>query len=164
VQDDPELTVRLIRGRNPLRVIVDSLLRIPMEAQVLKNQNAAQTIVATTANADAEKFAQLKSIGIETLVIGDDTDHHVDLKKLFTELSKRNISSVLVEGGSAIITSMLKEKMPDRLVIVIAPKIVGKGIEAVGDLNIQSMDESLRLAYGKIRRLGDDLIIDGRFA
>jgi len=68
----------------------------------------------------------------------------------------------LVEGGAAIITSLLKAKLPDRVVIVIAPKIVGKGVEAVGDLKIQSMDESLRLANRKIRRLGDDLIIDAR--
>ncbi|MEN6321544.1 MAG: bifunctional diaminohydroxyphosphoribosylaminopyrimidine deaminase/5-amino-6-(5-phosphoribosylamino)uracil reductase RibD [Syntrophaceae bacterium] len=164
IQDNPELTVRLVRGRNPLRVIVDSSLRIPMDAQVLMNQNAAQTIVATTAKADPEKLAQLKGIGIETLMIGDDTNHRVDLKKLFIELGKRNISSVLIEGGSAIITSTLKSKLPDRIVVVIAPKIVGKGIDAVGDLNIHTMDESMRLTYGKIRRLGNDLIIDGRFA
>jgi len=163
IQDNPELTVRLVRGRNPLRVIVDSSLRMPIDAQVLMNQNAAQTIVATTANADPEKLTQLMSIGIEALMIGDDTNHRVDLKKLFIELGKRNISSVLVEGGSAIITSMMKAKLPDRIVIVIAPKIVGKGIDAVGDLNIHTMDESMRLTYGKIRRLGNDLIIDGRF-
>ena len=164
LKDDPELTVRRIRGKNPLRIIVDSSLSIPMEAQVLKNQATAQTIIATTANADSEKLARLNSSGIEVLIVGDDTDKRVDLKKLFTKLGKRNISSVLVEGGSAIITSIMKSKLTDRMVIVIAPKIVGKGIEAVGDLNIQSMDESLRIAYKKIRRLGDDLIIDGRLA
>ena len=78
------------------------------------------------------------------------------------ELGKRNISSVLVEGGAAIITSMLVEQLPDRLVIVIAPKIVGKGLEAIGELGIKSINESLRLIYRKVRRLGDDLIIDGR--
>jgi diaminohydroxyphosphoribosylaminopyrimidine deaminase/5-amino-6-(5-phosphoribosylamino)uracil reductase len=164
LHDNPELTVRLVRGRNPLRVIVDSTLRIPMDAQVLKNQNAAKTIIATTAKADPNKITLLKNTGIETLIIGKNTDHRVDLKKLFIELGKRNISSVLVEGGSAIITSMLKERLPDRIVIVVAPKIVGKGIDAVGDLNIQSMDESMKLTYRKIRRLGNDLIIDGRFA
>jgi diaminohydroxyphosphoribosylaminopyrimidine deaminase/5-amino-6-(5-phosphoribosylamino)uracil reductase len=164
IQDNPELTVRLVRGRNPLRVVVDSSLRIPMDAKVLKNQNAAQTIIASTATADPEKIARLRNSEIETVVIGEHTDDRVDLKKLFIELGKRNISSVLVEGGSSIITSMLKAKLPDRIVIVMAPKIVGKGIDAVGDLNIHNMDESMRLAYRKIRRLGNDLIIDGRFA
>jgi len=162
IQDNPELTVRLIRGRNPLRVIVDSSLRIPVEAKVLKNQTRAKTIIATTATARPEKVVRLKSIGIETLVIGDDRDHHVDLKKLFAELGKRAISSILVEGGSAIITSMLKECLPDRVVIVIAPKILGKGIEAVGDLGTKTIDESLRIAYRKISRKGADIILDGR--
>lgn len=162
IQDNPELTVRLFRGRNPLRVIVDSSLRIPVEAQVLKNQTIAKTIIATTVNASPEKVARLKSIGIETLVIGDDTDHRVDLKKLFAELGKRNISSVLVEGGSTIITSMLKENLPDRLVIVIAPKIMGKGIETVGDLGVKSVDECLRFTYRKVLRKGMDIILDGR--
>ncbi len=162
IQDNPELTVRLVRGRHPLRVIVDSSLRIPMEAQVLKNQAKAKTIIATTKNANPAKVARLKSIGIETLVIGDDTDHHIDLKKLFAELGKRSISSILVEGGSAIITSMLNENLPDRVVIVIAPKILGKGIEAVGDLGINTVDETLRIAYRKVLRKGPDIILDGR--
>ena len=162
LQDDPELTVRLIRGRNPVRIVVDSCLRISPDARALKNQDIAKTMIATTIHAGSEKRARLAEMGIETILVEHDTDRRVDLKKLFAELGKRNISSVLVEGGAAIITSLLKAKLPDKVVIVIAPKIVGKGVEAVGDLKIQSMDESLRLAYRKIRRLGDDLIIDAR--
>jgi len=82
--------------------------------------------------------------------------------RLLMELGKRNISSVLVEGGAAIITSILAEQLPDRVVIIIAPKIVGKGLEAIGDLGIKSINESLKITYRKVRRLGDDLIIDGR--
>lgn len=162
IQDDPELTVRLMRGRNPIRVIVDSSLRIPMEANVLKNQTGAKTIIATTAKARPEKIARLKNMGVETIEIGDDTDHCVDLKMLFAELGKRSISSVLVEGGATLITSMLKENLTDRIVIVIAPKIVGKGIEAVGDLGINTIDESLRVTYRKVSRKGADIILDGR--
>jgi diaminohydroxyphosphoribosylaminopyrimidine deaminase/5-amino-6-(5-phosphoribosylamino)uracil reductase len=162
LQDDPELTVRLIRGRNPVRIVVDSLLRISPDARALKNQDMAKTMIATTIHAGSEKRARLAEMGIETMLFEHDNDRRVDLTKLLVELGKRNISSVLVEGGAAIITSLLKVKLPDRVVIVIAPKIVGKGVEAVGNLNIQSMDESLRLAYRKIRRLGDDLIIDAR--
>jgi riboflavin-specific deaminase-like protein len=161
IQDDPELTVRLMRGRNPIRVIVDSSLRIPMEANVLKNQTGAKTIIAATAKARPEKIARLKNMGVETIVIGNDPDHRVDLKMLFAELGKRSISSVLVEGGAALITSMLKENLTHRIVIVIAPKIMGKGIEAVGDLGINTIDESLRIAYRKISRKGADIILDG---
>ena len=162
IKDDPELTIRLTRGRNPLRVVVDSRLRISPDARVLKNQNMAKTIIATTGHAVSGKRTLLDKMGIETVVVEQDNDHRVDLTKLFVELGKRNISSVLVEGGAAVITSLLTEKLTDRVVIIIAPKIVGKGVEAVGDLGIQRMDEALRLTYRKILRKGDDLIVDGR--
>ena len=161
-KDDPELTVRLSRGRNPLRVVVDSHLRISPDARIMKDQDKAKTIVATTNNADREKRARLTDLGVEVLAVDTDKDRRVDLMRLLMELGKRNISSVLVEGGAAIITSMLVEQLPDRVVIIIAPKIVGKGLEAIGDLGIKSINESLRLTYRKVRRLGDDLIIDGR--
>jgi diaminohydroxyphosphoribosylaminopyrimidine deaminase / 5-amino-6-(5-phosphoribosylamino)uracil reductase len=161
-KDDPELTVRLVRGRNPLRIVVDSHLRMSLDARILKDQDKAKTIVATTHNADREKRARLMDLGIEVLAVDTDKDRRVDLMRLLLELGKRNISSVLVEGGAAIITSILAEQLPDRVVIIIAPKIVGKGLDAIGDLGIKSINESLKITYRKVRRLGDDLIIDGR--
>ncbi len=162
INDDPELTIRLTRGRNPLRVVVDSRLRASPDAAIFKKQNMAKTIIATTGNADGEKRTRLDKMGIETVLVAQDNDQRVDLTELFVELGKKNISSVLVEGGAAIVTALLKGKLTDRVVIIIAPKIVGKGVEAVGDLGIQNMDEALRLTYRKIPRKGDDLIIDGR--
>jgi diaminohydroxyphosphoribosylaminopyrimidine deaminase / 5-amino-6-(5-phosphoribosylamino)uracil reductase len=161
-KDDPELTVRLVRGRSPLRIVVDSHLRISLDARILKDQDKARTIIATTNNADRDKRARLTELGIEVLIVDTGKDRRVDLVRLLMELGKRNISSVLVEGGAAIITSMLSEQLPDRVVIIIAPKIVGKGLEAIGDLGIKSINESLKIAYRKVRRLGDDLVIDGR--
>jgi len=162
IKDDPKLTIRLTSGRNPLRVVVDSRLRISQDARVLKNQNMAKTIIATTGHAVSGKRTLLDKMGIETVVVDQDNDQRVDLTKLFIELGKRKISSVLVEGGAGVITSLLKGKLTDRVVIIIAPKVVGKGVEAVGDLGIQSMDEALRLTYRKIIRKDDDLIVDGR--
>jgi diaminohydroxyphosphoribosylaminopyrimidine deaminase / 5-amino-6-(5-phosphoribosylamino)uracil reductase len=161
-KDDPELTVRLVKGRNPLRIVVDSHLRMSLEARILKDQDKAKTMVVTTNNADREKRARLTDLGIEVVTVDTDEDRRVDLMRFLMELGKRNISSVLVEGGAAIITSILAEQLPDRVVIIIAPKIVGKGLDAIGDLGIKSINESLILTYRKIRRLGDDLIVDGR--
>jgi diaminohydroxyphosphoribosylaminopyrimidine deaminase/5-amino-6-(5-phosphoribosylamino)uracil reductase len=161
-KDDPELTVRLSRGRNPLRVVVDSHLRISPDARILKDQDKAKTLIAATTHADREKRARLMDLGVEVLAVDTDKDRRVDLMRLLMEMGKRNISSILVEGGADIITSMLVEQLPDRVVIIIAPKIVGKGLEAIGELGIKSINEALRLSYRKVRRLGDDLIIDGR--
>jgi len=162
--DDPELTVRHVRGRNPVRIVVDSHLRLPLEAKILQNQEKAPTIIATTRQAAAEKIQRLQGQGIETLVvdelIGIDGPRRVDLQKLLRELGKRQIASVLVEGGSAIITSLVQEKLADRLVIIVAPKILGRGIEAVADLGHMSMDEATRISFRKVYRRGGDIIID----
>jgi diaminohydroxyphosphoribosylaminopyrimidine deaminase/5-amino-6-(5-phosphoribosylamino)uracil reductase len=80
------------------------------------------------------------------------------------ELGRRNMSSVLVEGGSKIITSLFAERIPDRLIAITAPKIAGKGIEAIGDLGIMKMDDSIPVRVKDIFRKGDDVIIDTRIS
>ncbi|MDO9528834.1 MAG: bifunctional diaminohydroxyphosphoribosylaminopyrimidine deaminase/5-amino-6-(5-phosphoribosylamino)uracil reductase RibD [Syntrophales bacterium] len=160
--DDPELTVRHARGKNPLRIVVDSTLRIQANARVLKNQESAKTIIATTQHCNKENLRHLTDSGIETLIINSKNQKHVDLKKLLAELGKKEISSVLVEGGSEIITSFLKEKIADRIIIITAPKIIGTGIPSVGDLGITKIDDSIKLSVRKVSRKGDDIIVDSR--
>lgn len=162
LQDDPELTVRHIRGRNPLRIIVDSRLRLPLTAKALRDQDKARTIVVATRQAPPEKIRQLTAIGVETLLLEEDGAQHVDFSKLFRELGKRQIASVLVEGGAALVTSLLKTGTADRLVAIVAPKIIGKGIEAVGDLGKTSMDEAIPVSFQRVYRLGGDVVIDAR--
>ena len=162
LQDDPDLTVRHVRGRNPLRIIVDSHLRLPLTAKALQDQDKARTIVVATRQATPEKIRQLAERGVETLLVEEDGAQHVDLDKLFRELGKRQIASVLVEGGAAIVTSLLKTGTADRLVAIVAPKIIGKGIEAVGDLGKKSMDEAIPVSFQRVYRLGGDVVIDAR--
>jgi diaminohydroxyphosphoribosylaminopyrimidine deaminase/5-amino-6-(5-phosphoribosylamino)uracil reductase len=162
-KDNPELTVRLIRGRNPLRIIVDSKLQINNQAKVLKNISKAKTIIATVKNSRDHKYKNIAATGAQIITVDADKQGKVDLKKLLKKLAARGISSVLIEGGSQIITSFLKEKLADRLVTIIAPKILGKGIEAVGDLNISKLNSAKFLSIRKIRICGEDIIIDGRF-
>jgi len=161
LKDDPELTVRLARGRQPIRIIVDTHLGLPLNARVLQDQNRARTVVATTRAADPGKMSELERMGIETILVEEDGSHRVDMKKLLIELGSRNISSVLVEGGAAVITSILKERLADRMVVILAPKIAGKGIEGVGDLGIRLMDDAMNLSLRQVIRKGDDLILDG---
>ena len=162
IKDNPELTVRLVRGRNPLRVIVDSALKIPAKSKVLKNLSETKTIIATIKKASDPQFKRLTKLGAEIITVNADKQGKVDLKKLLKMLAKRNISSVLIEGGAQIITSILINNLANRLVTVIAPKILGKGIEAVGDLKIHNLDLAKKLSIRKIARSGDDIIIDSR--
>ncbi|MFQ5997241.1 MAG: bifunctional diaminohydroxyphosphoribosylaminopyrimidine deaminase/5-amino-6-(5-phosphoribosylamino)uracil reductase RibD [Dehalococcoidales bacterium] len=160
--DNPQLTVRLVRGRNPTRVIVDSKLRIPLDAEVVRSQQAAPTIIATTSRADKKNLARLRETGIEVLLSREDKSGEVDLKHLLGLLGERGTSSVLVEGGAQIITSFLSQNLADKIIIAIAPKIMGKGIEAVGELNIREVSQALKLTFNKINRVGEDLVIEAR--
>ncbi|OGO30306.1 MAG: riboflavin biosynthesis protein RibD [Chloroflexi bacterium RBG_16_56_11] len=161
LKDDPELTTRLVRGRNPLRVILDSRLRIPLAAKVLAGQEKARTLVATTPAADREKLAALHGMGIEVLTVPADGHGRVDLPALLRALGERDITSVLVEGGGEVITSFLRAGLADRLVVFIAPKILGSGTQAVGDLNITEVAKALKLTFTRVYRIGEDMVVEG---
>jgi diaminohydroxyphosphoribosylaminopyrimidine deaminase/5-amino-6-(5-phosphoribosylamino)uracil reductase len=162
IKDDPELTVRLARGRNPLRVILDNDLKIPAESKIFRNLLQAKTLIATTIKADDPRLQQIASSGAEIISVDSDSSGNVDLIKLFKILADRQISSILVEGGAQIITSVLKNNLAQRLVTIIAPKILGRGIEAIGDLQINDLSHAKKLSVEKIKRSGPDIIIDGR--
>jgi len=161
-RDNPELTVRLVHGRNPLRVIVDSGLNISEKARVFKNTSLVPTVIATVQSPENPRFKDLAASGVEIITVDADQGGKVDLKKLLKILGRRKISSVLVEGGAQIITSLLENNLANRLVTVVAPKIIGAGIEAIGDLHIRNLDSAKKLSFQKIMKRGDDLIIDSR--
>ena len=85
-----------------------------------------------------------------------------DLRVLFASLAERKISSILVEGGAGVITSVLKQGLANRVVAIVAPKISGEGLNTVGNLGINDMGKALGLTFEKITRSGDDVILDGR--
>ncbi len=160
LKDDPQMTVRLVRGRNPLRVVADSRLRIPMSSAILREQETAATIIAATTQADIEKKLALNVMGVEVMTVEEDSEGMVDLKDMLQKLGKKNISSVLVEGGATTITSFIRQGLTDKLVVIIAPKIVGKGVEAVGDLGIREVGRALKVSFDKVYRKGDDVVIE----
>jgi diaminohydroxyphosphoribosylaminopyrimidine deaminase / 5-amino-6-(5-phosphoribosylamino)uracil reductase len=159
--DNPQLTVRHVKGKNPLRIIVDSKLRIPIKSSVLTDGNSHQTIIATTSNASSGKVTAIKKLGAEVLVVKKGRDGRVSLSSLLKELGKREIMSVLVEGGSGIVTSLLKANLVDKMIIPIAPKIIGKGLEAIGDLNINKINKAIKFSSFKTMKKGNDIIFEG---
>ena len=158
--DDPRLTVRLVSGRSPLRVVVDSSLRLPLHARVLSDGDAP-TVVATTGQAPAPRVAAVRRQGATVVQAPCDGDGRVDLAFLLRELHGRGVGSVLVEGGASVITSLLRIRMVDRVVVRIAPRMLGAGIEAVGDLDILRLDDALSFERTTFRQVGPDVIFDG---
>lgn len=163
LKDDPELTTRLVRGKNPVRIVVDSRLSLPLEAHVLQNQDQARTIIVTTDQADSSKLKLLAVAGIEVIFCGQSSSAgKIDLERLIAILGQKGLTSLLVEGGSKLLTSFLSARLADRLLVIQAPKIIGSGIEAVGALGVVEMAEAIRVDVIGIRRLGGDILIDGR--
>ncbi|HLG15508.1 MAG TPA: RibD family protein [Blastocatellia bacterium] len=161
--DDPELTVRLVTGRNPLRIVVDSRLRIPLAARVVNNPAGCNTIIATLSTADPRRVERLRRRGVQVLLLPQGKKHAgVDLRQLLRRLDRMEIGSVLVEGGSAIITSLLAARLVDRVVAVTSPKIIGRGTEAVGNLGIAKLSDAITFSSVKTRMLGSDFIFDAR--
>ncbi len=158
--DDPRLTVRLVKGKNPTRIILDTRLRIPLDARVVRDGKTAPTIIATTSHADEKKSSRLNEMGIEVLVVREDDAGEIDLRHLLRLLGERGVSSLLVEGGAGVITSLLHQNLADRMVVAVAPKITGKGIEAVGELKICELGQAIKLSFRRIYRLGEDLVIE----
>lgn len=161
-KDDPRLTVRLVTGEDPLRVVVDSALRTPLTAAVLANGAAKGTVLAVTRRAPADRCDEARSLGATVLSLPEDTEGRVDLSALLAELRAWDVGSVMVEGGATLITSFLCDRLVDRLAVCIAPKILGSGIEAVGDLGICELDDSLILTDASFIPYGRDIILDSR--
>jgi GTP cyclohydrolase II len=158
--DDPQLTVRLVPGKSPVRVVVDSTLRIPLHANVL-DTSAARTIVATTPHASEERAKAIRARGADVLRVDADADGHVDLRDLLARLRNDGIRSVLIEGGRGMITTALSDQLVDRLTVCIAPKVIGEGIAAVGDLNIDRLSDAMTFERAGFTSFGGDVVFYG---
>ena len=156
VSDDPELTVRLVAGASPQRVVLDSTLRVPSDAKVL--DDAAHTIVVTTERSSPARRRALEQRGAGVRVVSAGP-WGVDLDATLTALRAAGVRSLLVEGGAEVITSFLRARLVDRLVVGIAPTILGAGKEAVGDLSIAHIADGLHLTRTSVHSLGTDLVL-----
>jgi 2,5-diamino-6-(ribosylamino)-4(3H)-pyrimidinone 5'-phosphate reductase len=154
VVDDPQLTVRLVKGRDPVRVIVDSRGRIPLDSKILQTASKIKTIVAVTKCASEEKIYKIRETGATVMIVPSDSNNLVDLKELLLSLKKRGIKKILVEGGGELNWSLLNTGMVDELIVTIGPIIAGGRtaktlVEGEGYKNIS---EGIKLRLKKIVR------------
>jgi len=166
LQDDPLLTVRLSgkkRSRQPLRVIVDSHLKIPWQSQIVRTARQVPTLIATTQAASPSKMARLKHAQLEILVVKDDGEGRVSLKGLMKALAGRGIVSMLLEGGPTLNASALQEGVVDRVLFFFAPKVIGgqKAPGIIGGEGILRIKDAEPLRILKIKRMGADVIMEG---
>ncbi len=163
--DDPELTVRLGRKADvqPLRVIVDGRLRIPLSARLLAPDLAPGTLVVTSKDkAGTPKAHKIIAAGAQVLAIPQ-TRGSIDLKKLLKKLASRGIASVLIEGGAELSASALVLDIVDKVHFFYAPKILGgrRSLGMVGGDGCDCIADASRIADIRIRRIKDDILVSG---
>lgn len=163
IEDNPMLTARVDGGKNPIRIVVDSSLKIDINANVVQDKSA-KTIIATTDKADKDKILKLQAQNVDVIVVDKDENDKVDIEKLLNILGQQNICSILVEGGATLSGSFVAKKLVDKVYFFIAPKIIG-GKEAktpVAGTGILNLQEALALKDIQVEKLDEDILIIGR--
>lgn len=165
-EDDPMLNCRMEEGVDPVRIICDSKLRIPLESRIVKTAGAIPTYIAfcSRKDRDPEKIVKLEQAGCRLLEIEqDENSPHLSMRELLTKLGELKLDSVLIEGGGTINASFVREQLVDRVYAYIAPKLVG-GKDArtpVEGKGIENMCDALELTDTETECFGKDLMITG---
>lgn len=158
--DNPELTVRHVRGRDPLRVIVDSRLRTPESVQVLQGSAARKTIIATCER-DPDAHRRYTAHGARVLVCRA-FDGRVAMPDLLARLGEQGVQSILLEGGSRLAGEMLQSGLIDECIFFYAPKVVGNGFAPFAITSVATMDQAFRLQVRKVGMSGEDVVVYAR--
>lgn len=159
--DNPRLTARTPGAKNPVRIVVDGRLRIPLTSRVLEPN--ARRIIATTSNGAAEKKKQLEAMGAEVWVLPEEKPDHVNVQALLHKLGAEGITSLIVEGGSEIATDFLEQRLISKGAFFVAAKILGAGKNAFEGKGVEKMDQAWQLKNISIRKVGNDVLITGYF-
>lgn len=161
-KDDPKLTVRLVEGRNPKRIILDTNLKIKLSQKIFA-RNADNNLIVITSKKNAgrkRKINKLNFLGVTVLYAKEESGGKINLKSALRELYKIGIASVLVEGGKEIFTSFVKKNLFDDMLVFISPKILGCGVPLIGNLGIKNLKKSVKAEIGNFEKIGDDILVE----
>ena len=157
--DDPKLTVKRVRGRNPQRIIVDSLARTPVSAKVVRTAMQTPTLIAVTTRASKQRVIALEKAGVTVLKCGN--GRLVSLTRLLRKLRAMGMRRVLVEGGGTLNWSLLSEGLVDEISVAVSPRILGgkDAVSLVEGPGVMTTVEGIRLRLVSVRRYGVDLVL-----
>jgi len=166
LRDDPSLTTRLddaLNPRDPHRIILDSQLRVPLDAKVLNVDSKAKTYIATTIAASTQRMKEIKKKKGEILIIDSDSEGRVSFGLLMEELARMGMTNVLIEGGARVNAEALRAGVVDKVMFFIAPRILG-GDDARGSIGGKSPEtliDAVPLRDVHFNRVGDDILVEG---
>ncbi|MGD0423505.1 MAG: 2,5-diamino-6-(ribosylamino)-4(3H)-pyrimidinone 5'-phosphate reductase [Candidatus Bathyarchaeia archaeon] len=157
LKDNPRLTVRHVKGKNPIRIIVDSAARTPPNARILRTEPSG-SIIAVTSRAPKERVRRLRQAGANVIYAGRS---QVNLRTLLTRLHKLGIRSILLEGGGTLNWSMISDRLVDYIKLTVAPLIIG-GSEAttlIDGEGVGRVDHAINLTPISITRQGREIVL-----
>jgi len=157
-RDDPLLTVRHAKGKNPTRIILDSRGTIPSGSKIMRTAGQIPTIVAVSRSVSRKNLKRLEKLPVDVIVSGE---KQVNVRQLLGKLAARNIRTVLVEGGGTVNWNLVKNGLFDRLVVTVSPKIIGgaDAVSLVQGSGFARVKDSATLRLEKTKRIGDELVL-----
>ena len=165
--DDPLLTVRhpLWRKKQIIRIIIDSRLRFPLSAKILRTRPRGRILVFTHQSETARKAQELKKKEVEIISFRKSHSGRLDLKKVLAWLGQNEVSSVVVEGGALLLTSLLEKQLIDKIFVTFSTKLIG-GVKAptfFEGKGFSAVSQAMRLKNTNCFTIGKDLILEGYF-
>ncbi len=164
IRDDPELTIRLVEGevRHPLRIVVDSTLRLPLSSRLLAEGPEVPTVVATTAKAPLERREAIEAMGRQVLVLPD-REGRLDLSALMRHLAELQVVSLMLEGGAELNASMVEAGLVDEVLIILTPRLLGGSAAptVMGGLGAATVEEGWSLKDLSVQQVGSDFHLSG---
>lgn len=163
IMDNPMLIPRGARPKKiPVRIILDTKLRIPISSNIVNTAKSFKTVVFSS-EFRQEKEEKLYSMGVEVVKVGKDESGRVSIKEVAYELIKREITSVLVEGGSELNSSLLKEGLVDKLMFFYSPMLIGgrNALGIIGGAGVEFIKDAYRVRIEKVKKFGNDILLEG---
>lgn len=164
ILDNPLLIPRVAKPRRyPLRVVLDSKLRIPLSCELVKTADKYKTLIFTLADSRQDKESRLKSMGVDVVRVAPGDNGRVALAGVCSELGKREITSVLIEGGGELNGSFVEEGLLDKIIIFYAPKIIGgkNASNLVSGKGVDFLKDAARIDITSVRRFKEDICVEG---
>jgi 2,5-diamino-6-(ribosylamino)-4(3H)-pyrimidinone 5'-phosphate reductase len=158
-QDDPLLTVRYAKGKNPIRIILDSHGTIKNDSRIIKTCKRIPTIIVTSKIVSKSNLTRLQKLPIDVIVCGK---NQVNITKLLSILSKKGVKTILLEGGGTLNYSFLKNNLIDEMIIALTPYVLGSEntINLFEGISFLSLKIKLRLKLKKVQKSGNEIILN----
>ncbi|HLG93827.1 MAG TPA: bifunctional diaminohydroxyphosphoribosylaminopyrimidine deaminase/5-amino-6-(5-phosphoribosylamino)uracil reductase RibD [candidate division Zixibacteria bacterium] len=155
--DDPQLTVRMVKGKNPWRLVLDTEGKLRSTARLVRENEDGKTVLlfgrSDLSNVELRGEVAVWPVGLK--------GGRIDLRAALETVLARGITSVLVEGGAGVLTNFFKEKLADKVYVATAPMIIGEGISAIGNLGVEKLSKAIRFERVQYKKLGQDFLFSG---